>query len=108
MKRRLWEGNIRQLENFVERLVTLAPTEMKRLDGTILPSEIKKEMKRSKNLVEDGDPHMSLPKQVAEYEAQIIRQTLESNDWNQSQTTRQLRIPVQTLHYKMNKLRIEK
>ncbi|MCI0693469.1 sigma-54-dependent Fis family transcriptional regulator [candidate division KSB1 bacterium] len=108
MKRRSWEGNIRQLENFVERLVTLAPAEMKRLDETILPSEIKKEMKRSKNLVEEADPHKSLPERVAEYEARIIRQALEANGWSQSQAARQLRIPVQTLHYKMKKLGIEK
>lgn len=108
LKRRPWEGNIRQLENFVERLVTLAPAEMKCLDDTILPGDIKKEMKRSKNLVEDGDPHKPLPKRVAEYEAQIIRRALEANDWSQSQAARQLRIPVQTLHYKMKKLRLEK
>ncbi len=108
LKHRLWEGNIRQLENFVERLVTLAPAEMKRLDDAILPGEIKKEMKRSKNLVEDGDPHKSLPERVAEYEAQLIRRALEANDWSQSQAARQLHIPVQTLHYKMKKMRIEK
>ncbi|MGH7450543.1 MAG: helix-turn-helix domain-containing protein [bacterium] len=108
MKRRLWEGNIRQLENFVERLVTLAPAEMKRLDDTILPGEIKKEMKRSPSPVDDGDPYKSLPERVAEYETQLICQALEANDWSQSQAARQLRIPVQTLHYKMKKLGIEK
>ncbi len=108
MKRRPWEGNIRQLENFVERLVTLAPAEMKRLDDSILPSEIKKDVKRSPNFVEDADPRKSLPERVAEYEAQIIRQALEANGWSQSQAARQLRIPVQTLHYKMKKLGIEK
>jgi DNA-binding NtrC family response regulator len=96
------------LENFVERLVTLAPAEMKCLDDTILPSEIKKEMKRDKSFVVNADPHKSLPERVAEYETQIIRQALEANDWSQSQAARQLRIPVQTLHYKMKKLGIEK
>jgi DNA-binding NtrC family response regulator len=81
---------------------------MKRLDDTILPSEIKKEMKRSKNLVDDGDPQKSLPVRVAEYEAQLIRRALESNDWSQSQAARQLHIPVQTLHYKMRKMGIRK
>jgi len=42
------------------------------------------------------------------YEARLIRQALEANDWNQSQAARQLRIPVQTVHYKMNKLGIVK
>ena len=50
----------------------------------------------------------SLSDSVAQYETQLIRKVLEANDWNQSQAARQLRIPVQTLHYKMNKLGIEK
>jgi transcriptional regulator with PAS, ATPase and Fis domain len=108
LKHHLWDGNIRQLENFVERLVTMAPAEMKRLDEAILPSEIKKEMKRDKNLVENADPHKSLPERVAEYEAQLIRRALEATSWSQSQAARQLRIPVQTLHYKMKKLGIER
>jgi arginine utilization regulatory protein len=86
----------------------MAPAEMKRLDEAILPSEIKKEMKRDKNLVENADPHKSLPERVAEYEAQLIRRALEATSWSQSQAARQLRIPVQTLHYKMKKLGIER
>jgi DNA-binding NtrC family response regulator len=65
-------------------------------------------MKRSPNIDVGGGPHKSLPERVVEYEAQLIRRALEANDWSQSQAARQLRIPVQTLHYKMKKLGIEK
>jgi DNA-binding NtrC family response regulator len=105
MKQRAWEGNIRQVENFVERLVTLTPPEMKTLDETILPADIKKELKKRRPEIH---PEKSLPDSVAEYEAQLIRQALAANDWNQSQAARALKIPVQTLHYKMGKLGIEK
>ncbi len=50
----------------------------------------------------------SLTESVAAYEARLIRQALEKNDWNRSQAARQLRLPVQTLHYKMIKLGIVK
>jgi two-component system NtrC family response regulator len=93
------------VENFVERLVTLTPPEMKTLDETILPADIKKELKKRRPEIH---PEKSLPDSVAEYEAQLIRQALAANDWNQSQAARALKIPVQTLHYKMGKLGIEK
>jgi DNA-binding NtrC family response regulator len=103
MKQRTWEGNIRQLENFVERLVTLTPPEIKALDETILPADVKKELKKRKPEIH---VEKSLPDSVAEFEAQLIRRALEAHDWNQSQAARALKIPVQTLHYKMNKLGI--
>ncbi len=48
LKHRRWEGNIRELENFVERLVTLAPAEMKILTEEVLPAEIIKEFNRNR------------------------------------------------------------
>lgn len=109
LKHRLWEGNIRQLENFVERLVTMAPAEMKRLDDSILPAEIKKEIKNTKTVPGSSVAlNKPLPDRVAEYEAQLIRQALEANAWSQSQAARQLHIPVQTLHHKMRKMGIKR
>ncbi len=43
---------------------------------------------------------------VAAFEAHLIREALEANDWNQSQAAKQLKIVVTTLHYKMRKLNI--
>lgn len=105
IKRRVWEGNIRQLENFVERLLTLALPEMKTLDETILPADLKKEIKKRQPEIQAGK---SLPDSLVAYETELIRQALEAHEWNQSQAARTLKIPVQTLHYKMNKLRIVK
>ena len=108
MKHRLWEGNIRQLENLIERLVTLAPPEMKILDAAILPPDIKKDLQRTPISTEESSLDKALPNRVAEFETRLIRLALEANEWNQSQAARQLRVPVQTLHYKMNKLGIAK
>ncbi len=46
MQRRKWPGNIRELENFVERLVTLAAPETKVLEAQLLPAEFQKELKK--------------------------------------------------------------
>jgi DNA-binding NtrC family response regulator len=43
-----------------------------------------------------------------EYEEKIIRAALIRFNWNQSKTAKSLKIPVQTILYKMNKLGIDK
>jgi len=108
MKQRHWEGNVRQLENFVERLVTLAPPETKILDYAILSADLKKELRKARLVPEESPAALSLNERVNEYEAQLIRQALVANGGNQSQTAKQLKIPVQTLSYKIAKLGITK
>ena len=51
---------------------------------------------------------MSLQEHHTEVEEQLIPQALLTNDWNQSQAARALKIPEQTLRYKMGKLGIVK
>lgn len=105
MKTRQWGGNIRELENFVERLVTLASPEMKILNCDILPEDLKKECE---SMVTEDDSHLikSLTDNIAEYEKKLIHKALVESDWNQSKAARTLKIPVQTLRYRMNKLGI--
>ena len=52
--------------------------------------------------------NQSLSERVSEFEEKIIRETLIANDWNQSKAARELKISVQALRYKMNKLGIKK
>lgn len=105
MKAHSWAGNIRELENFVERLVTLASPESKVLDATLIPQNIKKKMAKSKP-TEDYTAGKSLAESVSEFEEKIIRETLIANDWNQSRAARALKISVQALRYKISKLGI--
>jgi DNA-binding NtrC family response regulator len=108
MKHRAWEGNIRQLENFVERLVALAPPETKMIDYDVLSADLKKDLRKTKLVPDESHVTLSLNERVNGYEAQLIRQALMENDWNQTQTAKQLKIPVQTLSYKMTKFGIVK
>ncbi len=108
MPQRHWAGNIRELENFVERLVTLAPPELMVLDHDFLPDDVRKEMKKLAASQTAPGRTQSLLETLAEFEEQVIRQALQANQWNQSKTARALKISEQTLRYKMGKLGIVK
>lgn len=105
---RAWPGNVRQLENFVERLVTLAQPTSKILSPDLLPPDLKAEFSKAQTELQSLPLTASLAESVATYEAKLIRQALAAANWNQSQAARQLRLPVQTLQYRMHKLGIVK
>ncbi len=108
MCERHWEGNVRELENFVERLVVLAPQNKKVLGREVLPDDLKEEMRQVRFVYDDNQVPKSLTENLADYEEQLILQALRQHDWNQSRAARSLKIPVQTIRYKMKKLGIEK
>ncbi len=108
MQQRKWAGNIRELENFVERLVTLAAPEMTELDSRILPPEFQKEFKKLAPSHDTPPLHKTLQQSLDDYEEQLIRQALSENDWNQRKAARALQISEGTLRYKIEKLGIVK
>jgi two-component system NtrC family response regulator len=108
MQEQPWAGNIRELENFVERLVTNAAPSEKILGRDNLPDELRKKIRQTRPSDTAFVTNKSLQEHLAEVEEQLIRQALLSNDWNQSQAARALKIPEQTLRYKMGKLGIVK
>ncbi|MFQ5604035.1 MAG: sigma 54-interacting transcriptional regulator [bacterium] len=108
MRLRKWQGNVRELENFVERLVTLAGPEMTVLGRDILPNEFRKELKKLTAKQEMNPISKTLQESLTEYEEQIIRQALNDNDWNQRKAARALQISEGTLRYKIAKLGIAK
>jgi transcriptional regulator with PAS, ATPase and Fis domain len=108
MKHRHWAGNIRELENFVERMVTLATKNQNIIDRGVLPAELQKELKKAKRTHEDSPASKALRTSLTEYEEQLIRKTLERCKWNQSQAARMLQISEPSLRYKMKRLNIER
>lgn len=106
MRQRAWPGNIRELENFVERLVTLAAPEATVLNSEIIPLDLKDEYKQFAIEHETLTTSKSLQERLHACEEHIIRQALLQNDWNQSKAARVLKISEQMMRYRMKKLGI--
>jgi DNA-binding NtrC family response regulator len=90
-----WPGNIRELENVIERAVLLSKSKYISLED--LPSSIKQNQSRGQ---EDYEP-MSLKELLSGPEKDFIRQALEANHWNRQETARALQINRTTLFKKM-------
>jgi transcriptional regulator with PAS, ATPase and Fis domain len=108
LKQRRWTGNVRELSNVVERLVTLTTKKQKIIDRKVLPPDLQKELKRLQRTHEDIRITKSLSESLADCEEQLIRNTLESCSWNRSRAARILRISEHSMRYKMARLGIEK
>lgn len=113
-----WPGNIRQLENVVERAVLLGRGPVLTVDD--LPPEITgrgNELAFStttdggSNVVKPvnlGDLHGKTLREALEGpERQIILQTLRSNNWNRASTAETLDINRTTLYKKMKRLGLD-
>lgn len=101
LNRYSWPGNVRELRNMVERLVILCPRE------TIEVDDLPPELNRS------GDPSQidtetPLREAKNEFEHHFIRNCLETNDWNITETARQLGIERTNLHRKMRQYDIKR
>ncbi|MFQ5601976.1 MAG: sigma 54-interacting transcriptional regulator [bacterium] len=106
LKNRTWIGNIRELENIVERLVTVTPADVTVIIPNHLPTDLQKEFNKIAQSEKQYNNETSLALKVADFEEKQIRQCLAQHNWNQSQSARVLKISEHTLRYKMKKLKI--
>ncbi len=93
-----WPGNIRELENIMERITVLAHGPEVRLSE--LPPALTAVSPRS-NAMQVDMPDTGISLEAVEKE--LIRRALEKFDWNQSQAARYLDISRKTLIYRMEK-----
>ena len=107
MQQRQWSGNIRELENFVERLVTLAEPKLMEIDSEILPPEYQREYQKVSMGADITTPIKPLRKIISELEEKALRQALIAHNWNQSKAARALKISKSDIRYKMQKLNIQ-
>ena len=108
IKNHEWTGNIRELENFVERLVTLASENQTQINAGLLPPEFRDEQKRTQKNKKKVQETRSLAAILNTQEKQIICQTLLDHKWNQSSAANALGVDESTLRYKMRKYQIKK
>jgi DNA-binding NtrC family response regulator len=96
-----WPGNIRELENLIERLVAVSDKDW--LTDEDLPYELHvakldtQDQTTTENLLERA---------LSTFERNFIVRALEKSSWNVTATSRALGIPLSTLKFKMDKLEI--
>jgi len=114
-----WPGNIRELENAIERAVVLSTHEA--MDADLLPEGVRtREIVKGVHLQlaeflpplpgEAGrgtSPPPSLFEILEEVERRIIVDMLERTHWNQTEAAERFQIPLSTLNQKIKRLGIE-
>ena len=96
-----WPGNIRELQNVVERAVLLGKNEL--ITTTDLPRDI---LGKTSYVVPRAG-NITLKEALEEPERQIIHAVLEANHWNRNATADSLGVNRTTLYKKMKKLGLE-
>jgi DNA-binding NtrC family response regulator len=108
MKQRTWNGHIRELENFVERIVTITPVEASTVDPSFFSPDFKKEIEIFRKEMNSDKKSESIKEQLDKYEAEIIKKALVECNWNQSKAARKLHISEGNIRNKMSLFNIKK
>src|SRR5215510_14736764 len=96
-----WPGNIRELENLIERLVAVSDKEW------ITDEDLPYELHVAKLDTQDqASTENLLERALSTFERNFIVRALEKSSWNVTATSRALGIPLSTLKFKMDKLEI--
>ncbi|MFQ5876856.1 MAG: sigma-54-dependent transcriptional regulator [Acidobacteriota bacterium] len=100
-----WPGNVRQLENVIERSVALSYDKVE-LGREDLPREIRQEGVIEMPVVQVGGDGFSLDEVLASYEQRMLYQALEHAGWVKTRAAELLKIKRTTLIEKMKRLGI--
>nr|CRH07327.1 Sigma54 specific transcriptional regulator, Fis family [Candidatus Magnetococcus massalia] len=114
MGRYTWKGNIRELENLVERLTVLA-------DDNVLPEDLPEKLFDSRNQTDpsqrvppeafkvqyDDDGQTDFNREVERYENQLILGALNKTGWNKNRAAQLLNLNRTTLVEKIKKKGLE-
>ena len=98
LERYPWPGNIRELENLMERLAALHPA------GTVSPEDLPESFRSGASTV--GEVLLQIPAEgldLQKLEEGLIKEALERNDWNQTRAAKFLGLTRNTLIYRMQK-----
>ena len=99
-----WQGNVRELENVVERAVVLSTSDV--LDVDLLPPAVREPKSTDMPTPELPSNGFSMKEAVANYERQLIIRALRSEGGVQKRAAERLKVKPTTLHEMMKRLRI--
>jgi DNA-binding NtrC family response regulator len=95
-----WPGNIRQLENVLERSIILSQGDF------IIPESLPEELRKGTTQSHESEG-LSLSAALAEAEKRILFKCLKQNNWNRQVTAQMLGISRTTLFNKMRQYQID-
>ena len=95
-----WPGNIRELENLIERLVAVTDKDW------ITDEDLPYELHVAQLDTQGPSGENLLERAVSTFERNFIIRALEKSGWNVTGTARALGIPLSTLKFKMDRLEI--
>ncbi|MCX8092553.1 MAG: sigma-54 dependent transcriptional regulator [Candidatus Goldbacteria bacterium] len=95
-----WPGNIRELQNIIERAIVLSENDNLRID--LAMGNINVDLN-----ISDFNLNNGLDKIIEDIEKHIILKTLKENNFSQTKTAKILKINRTTLQYKIQKYKIK-
>jgi DNA-binding NtrC family response regulator len=98
-----WQGNVRELENVIERAVVLSSGPV--IGPDLLPDTVVGRTTSFPLLA--NRPDASLFEILEDCERRIIIEMMEKCNWNQTEAAERFRIPLSTLNQKIKRLNIE-
>ncbi|MTI64652.1 sigma-54 dependent transcriptional regulator [Methylophaga sp.] len=101
-------GNVRELENILERALTWADSDIIEVDDLMLPEHPSMSVMQAPVSAEPGEPlPQDLESCLEDQERQLIMQALEATRWNRTAAAKKLGITFRALRYKLKKLELD-
>jgi two-component system response regulator PilR (NtrC family) len=99
-------GNVRELENMIERAVTLSTSDQLAIDAFPNLVGLKGAMPSSNALDEFPPDGLDLERHLEDYERTILIKALEKSNGNRTEAARLLRVSFRSMRYRLSKLGI--
>ncbi len=101
-------GNVRELENILERALTWADGDSIEVDDLMLPEHQPSISSQPSMAAENNEPlPQDLEACLEDQERQLIMQALEATRWNRTAAAKKLGITFRALRYKLKKLELD-
>lgn len=103
-----WPGNIRELRHLIENMMVRVEENADYLRISNIPEYLREKIIGDNAINDINEEKESLTGTLSNVEKRIIEETLNKNNWNISQSSRELGIIRQSLLYRIKKLGIKK
>ncbi|WP_368297177.1 sigma 54-interacting transcriptional regulator [Cytobacillus firmus] len=102
-----WPGNVRELDNILGRAIIFMNYSETKIEERHIPDLGANNPSPNIEASEEAQ-NKSLTQMIEQYEARVIRQTLQKLDGNKTRTAKMLGLSVRNLYYKLEKYEIAK